>query len=527
MISGLLLVSWLLRQPSSLCSLNTKTGYKRILMNLFSIFKSGKTESTPHKPIHLHNTLSLEKEIFESRKPDEVRMYDCGPTVYDTQHIGNLRPYVFADILRRTLEYNNYKVKQVINITDVGHLTGDNEGDADTGEDKLEKAAKAKKRKVRDIAKEVTKDFFKDLERININTKSIIFPKATDHIRDQIAFVSTLEEKGYTYKTKDGIYFDTSRFKDYGKLGNINLEGLREGARIGEHGEKRNPTDFALWKFSPKNSKRQQEWESPWGIGFPGWHIECSAMAMSELGKQIDIHTGGTDHIPVHHNNEIAQTESITSKQFATFWLHNEFITIEGKKVSKSIGNTIYLRNIIDRGFSPLSYRYLLLTASYRSPINFTWDALEGAQTALFRLYKFFTEELGSQDGIIISEYKEKFHEMINDDLDTPKALALLWELVKDENIKKEDKRATILHFDQILGLGLARNKRTIQKILSLKVVSAKDLPEEIQNMLEEREKARKENNWEKADRIRDEIQKQGYRLEDSEKGPKIEKVNS
>jgi cysteinyl-tRNA synthetase len=431
-------------------------------------------------------------------------------------------------VLRRTLEYNNYKVKQVINITDVGHLTGDNEGDADTGEDKLERAARAKRRKVKDIAREVAREFLHDLEKLGIDTKRISFPRATDYIREQIAFVETLEEKGYTYKISDGIYFDTSKFTAYGKLGNISLAGLREGARVAAHPEKKNPTDFALWKFSPpaggKDTKRQQEWDSPWGVGFPGWHIECSAMAMSNLGKQIDIHTGGSDHIPVHHNNEIAQTESVTGKTFATFWLHNEFITIEGQKIAKSVGNTIYLRNIIDRGFPPLSYRYWLLTAHYRSPLNFTWEALEGAETALLRIYKHFTEELGSRDGMILPPYQSEFHSKINDDLNTPGALAVLWELIKDTAVGKEDKRATVLHFDTVLGLGLVRNRRRMKKMLSLKIISLKDLPEDIFALVEERENERKKSNWMRADELREHIRERGYKIEDTAEGPEVSK---
>lgn len=450
-------------------------------------------------------------------------MYNCGPTVYDFQHIGNLRSYIFADILRDTLLYNGYSVKQVINITDVGHLTSD----ADAGEDKMERGAKKAGKAVQEIAEEITKAFWNDLEQLNIDIKSILFPKATEHINEQIAFIKTLEEKGYTYKTKDGIYFDTSLFKEYGKLGNIDIEGLREGARIEQNKEKRNATDFALWKFSNETKKRQQEWESPWGTGFPGWHIECSAMSMKHLGKQIDIHTGGMDHIPIHHNNEIAQSESITGKKFVNYWLHNAFITIEKQKISKSIGNTILLRNIIDRGFSPLAYRYWILSGHYRTPMNFTWDALESAQTALFKLHRYLVEESGTKKGTVSSLYQQKFHAFINDDLNTPRGIALMWDLIKDATVSNKNKRATMLNFDTVLKLGFKESDKRLLDMLAgtEKKLSVGEIPEKIKKLLEEREEARKNENWEEADRLRDEIQEQGYEVSDTDEGSSLTKL--
>lgn len=329
------------------------------------ILKPGKS-SAPNRPIYLYNTLTKEKTEFTPLVPQKVRMYNCGPTVYNYAHIGNLRAFVFADTLRRVFEYNGYDIKQVMNLTDVGHLVSDE----DEGEDKVEKRAKEESKKVSEIVDVVTKVFFDDLKKLDAYHKDTNFPKASDYIKEQIAFIESLSEKGYTYSTSDGVYFDTSKFKDYGKLGNIDIEGLKEGVRVETNKEKLNPTDFALWKFSRPDEKRQQEWESPWGVGFPGWHIECSALIMKHLGKQIDVHTGGIDHIPTHHNNEIAQTESITGTPLANNWLHSAHITVEGRKISKSLGNSILLRNIIDRGISPLAYRYWLLTVHYASQAN-------------------------------------------------------------------------------------------------------------------------------------------------------------
>jgi cysteinyl-tRNA synthetase len=496
-------------------------------MSLFSnIFGTRKKKVEEKTPLMLFNTLSGDKEVFVPLPGKMVRMYNCGPTVYDYQHIGNLVPYVFADTLRRTLEYNGYSVKQIINITDVGHLTSD----ADEGEDKLEKSAKKEGRKVTEIIKDVSKAFFNDLKKLDIDITRIEFPRATKHIEAQTRLVQTLEEKGYTYKIKDGIYFDTSKFEGYGKLGNIDIEGLKEGARVEKVVEKKNSTDFALWKFSPKVGVRQQEWKSPWGVGFPGWHLECSAMAMTLLGNQIDIHTGGIDHIPIHHNNEIAQSESVTGKQFVKYWLHSAFITIEGKKIAKSVGNTIYLRNVEDKGISPIAFRYWLLTSHYRSNTNFTWEALEGAGSALFRLHKHFVEKLGlpaqagKVNGAVLVEYQKKFHEAVNDDLDTPKAIALIWELIKDKEISKEDVRATILEFDKVLGLGFSEGNRKLKKMLALKVVPHDDLPKEVQKLVDERSKARKEKDWKKADEARTAIQSKGYTVEDTPRGPKVSK---
>lgn len=496
-------------------------------MKLFSFWKK-KSVHTPHssEPLFLYNTLHGEKELFVPRNPKSVKMYNCGPTVYDHQHLGNLRSYIFADILKRTLLYNNFTVSQVINITDVGHLTGENEGDADHGEDKVERGAKKAGLSTKKLVESITREFKGELEKLNIKTSNILFTKATDYIKDQIALVKTLEEKGYTYTTKDGVYYDTSKFHTYGELGNVSTMNLKEGARVEINPEKKHLTDFALWKLSPPGEKREQEWDSPWGVGFPGWHVECTAMIFAELGRQIDIHTGGIDHIHVHHNNEIAQAEAITKKQYVKYWLHNAFITIEGKKISKSIGNTILLRQVEDKGIAPLAYRYWLLTGHYRNPMNFTWEALGASEIAFSRLLRLFVEKLGTKNGVVQHNYKERFHKHINDDLDTPGAFAVLWELVRDENIKAEDKRVTLLDFDKVLGLGLIEGHRKLIAMLKSieKKVATANIPKNIRNLLQKREEARAEKKWEEADKLRTAIEDKGYVVIDTDSSSQIEK---
>lgn len=489
-------------------------------MGIFGFFKKDPAIAAP---LRFHNTLSGEVEAFVPITPGTARMYNCGPTVYDYQTIGNLRAYVFADTVRRALLLWGYKVKQVINITDVGHLVSD----GDEGEDKMEKGLRKHGGSVEDLVREVTDAYLSDLRELGINTDAIAFPRATEYIGEQIALVKALEEKGYTYQIEDGIYFDTSRFKDYGKLGAINIAGLEEGARIGVVEGKRNPADFALWKFSRTSDSgkaRLQEWESPWGTGFPGWHLECTAMIFKLLGRQIDIHTGGIDHIPVHHNNEIAQAEAATTKQYVRYWLHNDFLTIEGKKISKSLGNTIYLRNLIERGFNPLAFRYLLLTAHYRSPINFTWTALEAAQTALTRLYRIFFEEL-PKTGDPAPAFIAAFTEAIGNDLDTPKAIALIWEMLKDPSVTPTQKHGNLLYADRVLGLGLRDSKKRMAQMTSLTVLRAADVPSDIQALIDAREKARAAKDFATSDRLRDELMAKGYSLEDGPDGPSVRKT--
>ncbi len=452
-------------------------------------------------------------------------MYNCGPTVYDQVHIGNLRSYIFADTIRRVLLAWHFRVNQVINITDVGHLVSD----ADEGADKMEESAKKKGKKAQDIAAEITELFFQDLDALDIDRAAIQFPRATEYIAEQVALVQALEEKGYTYTTEDGVYFNTTKFPKYGTLGAIDLAGQKEGARVEENPQKKNPHDFALWKFSKKREKRQQEWDSPWGTGFPGWHIECTAMIFKLLGKQIDIHTGGIDHIPVHHNNEIAQAEAATGKRYVKYWMHHNFITIEGKKISKSLGNTIYLHSIADRGYSPRALRYWYLTGHYRSPMNFTWEAIEGANTALMRLNRAYLELAQTKessagaaghngDPSAKDSFAAAFYAALANDLDTPKAVALMWELLKDDTVSPAAKQASLLMADGVLGLGLSEKRDSVK----IAVVETSDLPEEMQTKLKEREAAREAKDFAKADELRKEIEDAGYEIKDTPEGVKL-----
>ncbi len=487
-----------------------------MLFNLFN--RTAEKNNTSRAPIYLFNTLTGSREVFIPRKPPTVTMYHCGPTVYDHAHIGNLRSFFLAFLLRELILLNDYKIEQVMNITDVGHLVSD----GDEGDDKIEMGAKKAHKSVKEIVDQYTDLFFHDLKSLNIDISHTTFPKASDHIGEQIAFIQSLEEKGYTYRIKDGIYFDTSLISSYGRLGNIDTQSLREGARVKKNEEKKHPTDFALWKFSPPRKKRQQEWESPWGKGFPGWHIECSAMALKYLGREIDIHTGGIDHIPVHHNNEIAQTESLTGKPLARFWVHGAFMKINGQKISKSLGNGITIKNIVDRGISPHALRLWMLNAHYQTPINFTWEALEGCQTALFKLQRFFVEELKEKDGKINSEYQKMFIGALNDNLDTPKITALTWQLIKDSEVSPEEKNGTLLYFDRILGFNLRNRKNLSESPRSLR---PQDTSEEVRTLLQKREEAREMKDWKQADALREEINKKGFDVTDTPQGPTITKI--
>lgn len=464
-------------------------------------------------PIKLFNTLSRKKETFKPIRAGGIRMYSCGPTVYHYTHIGNLRSLVLSDLLRRVFEWNAYNVRQVINITDVGHLTS---GD-DEGEDKIEAGAKREHKTAQEIAIFYTDIFFQDLKDLNVLVRGTKFPHATKHIKEQIKLIGTLEKKGFTYRTADGIYFDTSKFKEYGKLARLNIRGLREGARIGKHAEKRNPTDFAVWKFSPQKGTREQEWDSPWGVGFPGWHIECSAMSMKYLGKHFDVHTGGIDLIPVHHTNEIAQSESATGERFVNYWLHNEFVNMGEEKMAKSLGNFLTLADL-KKEVSPIAYRYWLLTAHYRSPVAFSWEAVHGAEKALERIVTTLAEIPGSKGNVVL-RYAKEFTLCINNDLDTPRAIALVWKILKDKKVLPQDKRTTILKFDEVLGLNLK------QLILDLKQKSGSTIPNNIKELISAREEARLKKDWATADRMRNEIQRLGYEVKDTDKGPQITKA--
>jgi len=462
--------------------------------------------------IWLYNTLTKTKEQFTPIKEGTVTMYNCGPTVYGYPHIGNMRSYIFADTLKRVLGYDGLKVHQVINITDVGHLTGD----GDEGADKIESSAKKEGKKAQEIADFYTKIFFEELKKLNINIANTDFPKATEHIKEQIALIQSLEEKGFTYKTSDGIYFDTSKFKDYGKLGHQNLEGNIAGARVSINSEKINPSDFALWKFSPAHGKREQEWESPWGTGFPGWHIECSAMSKKYLGDTFDIHTGGVDHITIHHNNEIAQSESANGKTLANFWLHNEYLMIDGEKISKSIGNIITLNDLQTKNISPLAFRLFILGAHYRSHINFTWDAVLANEKAYQKIIKAY-QKLGDTVGNINQEYQKEFIEAVNDDLNTSLAIALLWKLIKDKNVNDADKLATIDSFDMVLGLNIKSESQHKEK-------KPAKIPKKVIDLILAREEARKNKNWILSDEKRKEIEELGYFVKDTENGQEITK---
>lgn len=417
------------------------------------------------KEIKLYNTLSKEKEVFKPIDQEEIKVYSCGPTVYHYAHIGNLRAYVFAEILNNTLREAGYNVKHQINITDVGHLVSD----SDEGEDKMEKGSAREGKSVWDVAEFYTQAFYSDLKDLNINKDKFVWTKATDYIKEQIDMIKTLEEKGYTYNTSDGVYFDTSKFMDYAELGRLDLEGLQKGKRVeDEKSEKKNKTDFALWKFSPADEKRQMEWESPWGVGFPGWHIECSAMSRAILGNHLDIHTGGIDHIPTHHTNEIAQSECSLDDgmRFVNYWMHVNFLNADKGKMSKSDGEFLRLESIKEKDISPLAYKYLLLMTHYRKEIKFSFDSLDAANTAYLKLLKQvekiklsadenLSEIESSEPSESIKSYYEKFVNAMNDDLNTSIALATLWSLINDKDITPAEKYLSIKEMDKYFGLNL------------------------------------------------------------------------
>ena len=465
-------------------------------MGLFSFFNK-----KPDMPVlRLRNTLSGELEKFEPIG-HTVKMYNCGPTVYDRQHIGNLRGAVLANTLKRTLEAWGHKVSHVSNITDVGHLVSD----ADEGEDKMEAAAKKIGKHTQEIAEEITKLYFADLDLLGINRNEMRFPRAAQYIAEQIALVKALLQKGYAYKISDGVYFDTSKSPGYGKLGGISVSGQQAGARVEENKEKKNPHDFALWKLSKKDEKREQEWQSPWGTGFPGWHLECTAMIFTLLGEQIDIHTGGIEHIPVHHNNEIAQSEAATGQEpFVKFWLHRAHLRVDNAKISKSDRPAIYLEDLIAHSIHPLSFRFWLPTSHYKTPANFTWEAVAGAQSAYEKILSIFKNlpEKNASDSTIL----DSFFEAINDDLNTPKAITLL---------KEAGSKSAIRSMDLTLGLDI---ENMANKIFG-------DIKEEILELKKERDLARQNKMWQRSDDLRKEIENDGYVLEDSENSSVIRKT--
>lgn len=473
--------------------------------------------------LSLYNTLTRSIEEFKPLDGAVMTYYSCGPTVYDFAHLGHARTYVFADILQRVLEYNQFNVKRVMNITDVGHLTSD----SDTGEDKMElasrrsgKGASRENKSVWDIAKFYTEDFFEMLEKLNIKKPPIIC-KATDYIPEMIHLIKKLEEKGFTYTISDGVYFDTTKFPKYGELTGMSFEKLEKsikaGARIEMVKGKKHATDFALWKLTPRGVKRQMEWDSPWGKGFPGWHIECSAMSMELLGETLDIHTGGVDHIPIHHTNEIAQSEAGTGKKFVDYWLHGEHLLVDGVKMSKSLGNFYRVKDIEEKGFDPIALRYLFLTAHFRTQMNFTWESLNAAANAYKSLKNHIiwseknmkeAKELSPQ----AQKYREQFVQSINNDLNIPQAVAVVWKLIGDGTVKSSEKKHLILDFDKVLGLELSDIKNVIVT------------PEPIKMLMQARDNARKEKDYRKADEIRKEIEQKGYLIEDTSKGTAVKK---
>lgn len=479
----------------------------------------GKKTAAVAREVHLHNTASNSLELFEPVHKKEVLMYSCGPTVYDYAHIGNLRSYIFADLLKRVLLRNGYLIKHTINLTDFGHLSDD----GDAGEDKMMKGLAREGLPVtleamKELSNKYIKAFKEDIDELRIIPPDN-WARASEYVQKQIALIKTLEEKGFTYETSDGVYFDISKFPQYGKLGKINLKKLKSGARVEVNKEKRHPADFAVWK------KGDLGWDSRWGKGFPGWHIECSAMAMATLGKEIDIHTGGIDHVPIHHNAEIAQSEAATGKSFVKYWLHNEFLTIDNTKISKSLGNTLTLRHLRDRGFTGDDYRYWLLTAHYRSPVNFSFEALSAAKQALFRLKRYMYEEFKQKASLPDQKYLEAFEARLADDLDTPGAIAVLWDMLKDDSLDDSTKCGTLMSMDEVLDVGLSEDVKDGMR--SLGVIAADELPVEIQNLVDRREAARIAQNWIEADTLRDKLKLEGYELEDTALGPKVTKIQN
>jgi len=454
--------------------------------------------------LKIYNTLTREKEEFIALDNKEVKMYSCGPTVYNYPHIGNYRAYIFADILKRTLLYTGFNVKNVMNITDI--------------DDKTICESQKVGKTLKDFTEFYTEEFLKDIESLNI-LKPTILTKATDYIDTMVSLIEKLLEKEIAYKSADGsIYFDIKKFKEYGKLSHITLEELKENAsgRIkSDEYEKDNIQDFALWKAWDQNDG-EVFWETSLGKGRPGWHIECSAMIMKNLGEQIDLHTGGVDNIFPHHENEIAQTESITGKQFVKYWMHNEWVLVDNKKMAKSANNFYVLSDLKKNNINNvLSYRFWLLTANYRTRVNFVWDAIEGSEVALKRLYRLYLE-LGDTVGTINTTYQNKFKEYLEDDLNTPEAIALLWNLIKDESISNADKKATILNFDKVLGLGFEQIEKNAKEEI---------IPDEINEIVKEREEARQNKDFKKSDELRGKINGLGYEVKDTSEGQKISKI--
>lgn len=457
--------------------------------------------------IYFYNTLTKKKELFKTIEPNKVKMYSCGPTVYKDATIGNMRTNLFQDTLRRVLEYNGYEVKQVMNITDVGHLVSD----GDEGEDKMLKSAREEHKSPMEIAEHYTKLFFKDLERLNVEIPEVIC-KATDHIKEMLEMVQKIMERGYAYETSTAIYFDVSKLDEYGILSGIKLDEQKSGARVEVDPEKKNPYDFALWIKAPEN--HLMKWDSPWGPSYPGWHIECSAMSTKYLGEEFDIHTGGIDLIPTHHENEIAQNKGACGKIPAHYWMHGEYLLINGGKMSKSLGNVYLLDDIISRGYDPLVYRLFNFSCHYKGKLNFTWEGIESASVALNRLREGYQKHLAGNANVsdeVIAEIENKFHQAINDDLNMPLAMSAVWEAVKYQD--KSPKMAKLLEkFDTVLGLKITEKKE-------------EEIPQEILDLVEQRKVARGDKNWAESDRLRDLITEKGYIVKDTKDGVEVSKL--
>ena len=460
--------------------------------------------------IYFYNTLTRKKELFKPIDEREIRMYSCGPTVYKDATIGNMRTNIFQDVLRRVLKYNGYKLKHAMNITDVGHLVSD----GDEGEDKMLKTAREENKSPLEIAQYYTKLFFEDLKLLNIETPEIVC-KATEHIKEMLEYVEKLVNNGYAYETSTAIYFDISKLDKYPILSNLNLEEQKAGARVDIDPEKRSPYDFALWIKAPEN--HLMKWDSPWGPSYPGWHIECSAMGQKYLGEQFDIHTGGIDLIPTHHENEIAQSKGACGKIPANYWMHGEYLLIDGGKMSKSLGNVYLVKDFVKRAYDPIVYKLFSYSCHYRNKLNFTWEGIEAASKSLERLKKGYIVHLNGKDEVdedVINEYEERFHKAINDDLNMPAAMGVVWEVVRQD--KKSDKFAKLLlKFDTVLGLKIDEECNKPKE----------ELPEEILELIEERKKARENKEWNKSDELRDIIKEKGYEIKDTKDGMEVKKI--
>lgn len=450
--------------------------------------------------LRLYNTLSRSVEELQPLSEPKITIYTCGPTVYDYAHIGNFRTFVAEDILIKTLRRFGYTVQWVMNITDVGHLTSDE----DEGDDKLQVGAQREGVTAWDIAKKYEAAFLEDLQKLNLATPDTLV-RATDTIQEQITFIQDLEAKGYTYTTADGVYFDSTKVPDYGKLARLDVAGLQAGARVEMQGKK-HPTDFALWKLSTHPGERHMEWESPWGTGFPGWHIECSAIIQKTLGTTIDIHAGGVDHIPVHHTNEIAQSEARNGVPLATYWFHGEFLLVDGGKMSKSLGNTYTLADLEKQGFDPLALRLFLYSASYRTKLNFTWDGLKIAQHQLEKLRQLYQETEEGTRSEAVAAFLAKVDAALADDLNLPVVVAVVWEVVKSE-LSSAEKHAFLGEVDTLLSLNLA------------KPGSATPIPPEVQKLLDERLQARQAQDWQQSDLLRHQIEEAGFQVKDTSDG--------